>query len=203
MADLTTLASVRRHAQISDDADTDQDELFNDLIPAVSDAIMEYAQREFASDAEGSTSRDFRYDGRGVLSLSPFDLRTLTSVQIDVDGANPVPITLDADDYRLMPLHKKDGVWHTLHLRNHAVPPSSSSTDYPVFRVVRVTGEWGYPEVPSKVERAANITTLWWARETSQYMGTALGDDASMMAGRLALPPIVKQMLDPYRKRAV
>lgn len=203
MADLTTLASVREHLQISDAADTDQDALINTLIDAASAKIADYAQREFASDAVGEVSRDFRYNGRGVLSLAPYDLRTLTSVKIDVDGANPVPLTLTADDYRTLPLSKRDGVWHSLQLRGLDVASRSSDTTYENFRVVRVTGTWGYPTIPAAVKSACNITVAYWLRETSQWMGTAMGSDDTDITRRAALPPIVKQMLDPYRKRAI
>lgn len=203
MANLTILASVREHLQISDATDTDQDDLIETLIAAASAKIADYAQREFASDASGTVSRDFRYNGRGVLSLAPYDLRTLTSVQIDVDGASPTPLTLTADEYRALPLSKRDGVWHTLHLRGHSVASPTSDTDHPVFRVVRVAGVWGMPAVPAPVETAANVTVAYWLRETSQWMGSALAQDAGMDAARMALPPLVKQLLDPYRKRSV
>jgi hypothetical protein len=200
--DLTTLAQVREHMQISDASDTAQDALIGDLITVASDALMRYAQREFKTTASAGTARDFRYDGRGVLSLAPFDLQTLTSVQIDYEGVTPSPTTLTADDYRLHPLDKRDGVWNRLHLRGFKVARSEGAV-HPEYRVVRVTGNWGFPTVPTTVERATIIMVAYMLRNTSQWMGDEFGVDASLDAARASIPPICKRLVDPFRTRAV
>lgn len=199
--DLTTLANVRAHMQISDATDTTQDTLISSLITAASVALSEYAQREFNSAAAAETARDFRYDGRGVMSLAPYDLNTIDSVQIDVDGASPSPTTLTADDYRAMPIGKPNGVWHSMHLRGFTVGESTSAAKYPTFRVVRITGDWGFPSVPAPVERACILTVVWMLTHSSQHMGDEFGMNVPFTGERLAIPGAAKRLLDPYRRR--
>lgn len=200
--DLTTLEQVREHLQISDATDTSQDDLIADLITVASDALMRYAQREFKTTASNGTARDFRYDGRGVLSLAPFDLNSVDSIQIDYEGVSPSPTTLTADDYRLHPLDARDGVYNRIHLLGYRVKRIEGGV-HPEYRVVRVTGDWGFPSVPKPVERATIIMVAYMLRNTSQWMGDEFGVDATLDAARVSVPGICKRLLDPYRTRAV
>ena len=186
--DLTTKAEVKEHLGIAA-SNTDHDDLLDDLVTAASDAIMRYAQREFVTTTAGSTARDFRYNGRGFLNLAPWDLRSVESVVIDVDGVSPDSTTLDADDYRLMPVHKPDGVYTHLQLRGFEISESSSHARYEPFRVVRVTSStWGFASVPKPVERACIITVAWLKRSTGDMMGDEMGIDAPFTGDRLAIP---------------
>lgn len=203
MADLTDTASVREHLQITDATDTTQNALIATLITAASTAIHSYCQREFATDAgTGSVARKFRYNGNGVLPLAPWDARSITSVVIDTDGTNPDNITLTADEYRALPLGATHGVYHTLHIRGRGVS-SGSSTPWPTYRQVTVTGTWGFASVPAPVELACILTVAYWLRETSQHVGQVFGEETSFDAARASIPAIAKRLLDPYRVRGV
>ena len=199
MGNLTTLASVRRHMQITDGADTDLDAQIDALIPAASDAIMDYAQREFKTDTNGSTARKFRYDGNGVLDLAPWDLRTLSSVKIDTDIGSGT--TLTSSEYRLQPVGAVHGVYHSIHLPGFAVPNTAGSS--PGYREVQVTGTWGFVTIPEKVRMAANITIAFWLRSTAQHMGSFMAEDGGDTLRAPMLPTIVKGLLDSYRKRGI
>lgn len=200
--DLTTTAKVKTHLQI-DSSDTDADALLGELVTAASDAVMRYAQREFVTTTSGSTARVFRYDGRGFLNLAPYDLRSVSSVKLDTLGVSPSTTTLDADDYRLMPLHSPDGVYSHLQIRGFEVSEQSSSAKWSQWRDVEVTSStWGFASVPTPVERAAIITAAWMFRHTSQHMGQELGVDAPFTGDRVAVPGVAKRLLDPYKRRS-
>jgi hypothetical protein len=206
--DLCTLAQVRLHEQISNAEDEAQDELIQELITSSSVSLMEYAQCNFVEvdgdEEDGAgVARDFRYDGRGVMMFGRHALRTLASMQIDVDGASPDPTTLTASDYRLQPVSKRDGVWRGVHLRGFPVAPESGARDWPSYRVVRVTGDWGFAAIPTPVERACILTTLFMLRGTSQFAGAEFGGDAMPGNDRVAIPGSARRLLDPWRRRAI
>ena len=193
--DLTTLAQVREHQQRTDTTNTTQDALITDLITVASEMIMEYTQREFAPST-GSTeeTRIYRYDGRGILSLAPDDARTVTSVRIDTDTDNPT--TLDASEYRLWPTRSKHGVYSHLHITGYGIQTSDGST--PNYRVMEVTGTFGWGSVPSPVERACILLVMEILRRTSDWKNNDL--DGFTPGGGVAIPLHVRTMLSPYKR---
>lgn len=197
---LTDLESFREHAQISDATDTAQDALIETLIESVTHAIMVYTSREFVPPGTDPVARVFRYNGGGVLDLSPYDVRSVSQVRVDTDTANPT--TLDASEYRLAPLPCPDGVYQQLHLRSVTVGPTTTE-QFPVYRVVEVTGIWGFVAVPKNVQLAANITIQYVLRTTSQYMSDEFDTTAGMAGARIVIPGAARDLLAPYRRRAV
>lgn len=196
---LTDLEKFREHAQISDATDTAQDALIETLIHSVSHAIMVYTNREFVPPGSSPVARTFRYNGGGVLDLAPYDLRSATQIRVDTDTANPT--TLSSDNYRLAPLPNADGVYTVIHLRGVTVGPTTTET-FPVYRVVEVTGVWGFEEVPPNVELAANITVQYVLRTTSQYMSDEFDTTAGLAGARVVIPGAARDLLAPYRRRA-
>lgn len=196
---LTTLESFREHAQISDATDTAQDALIETLIDSVSHAIMVYTSREFVPPGSSPVARSFRYNGGGVLDLSPYDVQSVTQVRVDTDTSNPT--TLSADEYRLAPLPCPDGVYQQIHLRSVRVGPTTTE-QFPVYRVVEVTGVWGFTAVPKNVELAANITIQYVLRTTSQFMSDEFEQTAGLAGSRLIIPGAARDLLAPYRRRA-
>jgi hypothetical protein len=196
---LTSLASFREHAQISDATDTAQDALIETLIDSVSHAILIYTSREFVPPGTQPVARSFRYNGGGVLELSPYDLRSVTQVRVDTDTNNPR--TLDASEYRLAPLPAPDGVYQQLHLRTVRVGPTTTE-QFPVYRVVEVTGVWGFQAVPKNVELAANITLQYVLRTTSQFMSDEFDQTAGLAGARVIIPGAARDLLASYRRRA-
>jgi hypothetical protein len=199
--DLTSSANVKTQMQV-ESGDTDLDAEITAMIPVASLAIMDYCGREFITAASGSTARSFRYNGRGVLDLSPYDVRSVTRVRIDTDTSNPS--TLDSDQYRLMPVGGgRDAVYHSLQLRNLSPAAADSGADWRAMRVVEVTSAaWGFSAVPTPVIRACDITVAALIRSTGQHMGDELGID-TVEPSRVAIPGVAKRLLDPYRKRAI
>lgn len=197
---LTTLESFREHAQISDATDTAQDALIETLIDSVSHHIIVYTNREFVPPDPATKAREFRYNGGGVLDLAPYDARTITQVRIDTDTSSPTVLT--SDQYRKVPITNTDGVYTHLHLRGVNIPLTTTE-QHPVYRVVEVTGTWGFEAVPKNVELATNITIQYVLRTTSQFMSDEFEGAAGLAGARFALPGAARDLLAPYRRRAV
>lgn len=193
--DLTTLAKVRAHQQKMDASNTANDDLTGDCITVASDLIMRYCQREFAPNGGGTPSaRIYRYEGRGILNLSPDDARTVTQVRIDTDTSTPT--TLDSTQYKLWPTRARDGVITHLHLIGIGV--NARYSPGPNYREVEVTGTWGWDSVPVVVERAAILLTMEVLRRTSDFRAGEFDMQGSF--GGAMIPLHIKTMLSSYRR---
>lgn len=196
MMDLTTLARVREHQQRTDTTNTTQDDILESLITTASRMIENYTQREFITAGSTPSTRSFRYDGRGILNLAPYDARTVTSVTIDTDITDG-ETDLTSDEWRLWPIPAKDGVYSHLHIIGYG---ARGKADYPTWRKVDVTGTWGWASVPDVVERAAIMLTLELLSRTSSWHND---DGFSAPQGATAMPLHIRMMLAPYKRYSV
>lgn len=185
--DLTTLSAVRSFLQ-KPVADTAQDTIIGSLITRASDAIMRYTQREFAP-ITASTARTFLSDERGYLSLSPYDLRSVTLVRMDTDTASPV--TLTTDEYRLRPVPSGSGTYTHVLLNPTSGHPSTRFAD----RTIEITGAWGFAAIPTDVEHACILTVAEWLRAEVSAFSNAFAEESS--------PPNSPQASIPQSARAV
>lgn len=176
---------------------TDRDALISTYITQASVAIMRYAGREFAPQTAAGVERTFRYNGRGWLALSPYDATTITAVEIDSEDDAPTALTV-WDDYTLHPIGAPDGVYTHVEFNGFAAPAFSSSSLTRPWRLVSITGTWGFAAVPTDVKLAANILTGWLLRNHSSVPGQSLQDDGDRF-GPVGFPTSVKQLLDPWR----
>jgi hypothetical protein len=192
--DLTTVAAVRAFLQ-KQTVDVNQDAVVASMITAASVEIMRVTSREFAPATDGA-SRDFEYEGGGFLSFGSYDLRTLTSVLIDVDESPAT--TLVSTEYRLFPQPARDGVFTALRLAPYIL---SSRTRWQQ-RLVRVTGDWGFESVPEPVENACIVTVATWLRRDVQAFSSTFNIDEGRVERPEALPEQAVRMLAPYRREA-
>lgn len=199
MSDLTTLADVRLHQQRTDTGNTTQDAIISALISTASYMVQDFLQRRFdvAGTAGTPVSRLFRYDGRGVLNLAPFDLQSVSSVVVDSDTDSPT--TLTSDEYRLWPIPSEWGVYSHLHLVG--ISNERGVADYPMYREVEVSGVWGWSAVPDVVERATIMLTLELLSRTSSWKNDAF-DALSTSGGGVSIPLHLRMMLAPYRRHS-
>ena len=191
--DLTTLAAVRSLLGETDAAQTANDSEIGACITAASRAIHVYAAQEFAPLNTGSLARKFAYYGGGRLSLQPYSLNTLTSVQIDTETDEPTTLVEDSDYYVSPRGGTRDGVYDALELPS--IPGAGGSKRW---REVTVTGTWGYASVPSDVARAAAVLAAWWYRNQSTVPGVSLGGEGDRF-GPTSWPTAVLQLLASYR----
>lgn len=195
--DLTTLASVREFLRITDAAQTGSDDLLTAFIAQASKAIHRHTGREFAPLSTSPQTRIFTYYGGGRLYFTPYDLATVTSVQIDTDGSSPTTLTED-EDYYLFPRNVNDGVYEYAELRGCEPAPKSSSNVTRPWREVTIAGTWGFASVPADVKTAANMLVAFWFRQHSTVPGNTLAGEGDRF-GPVSWPSGVLQLLASYR----
>jgi hypothetical protein len=159
--DLTTLAAVRRLLQ-TPAAQTEQDPLLQEMITEASVMLQGELGRTFI--AETGTTHTARYQGNGWVSLAPYDLRALTAVTFDSDGATPATVT--AGNWRLRS-STDDGTYLAVALTDYSCQRARDET-------VELTGDWGFAEIPADVARGVKITVKTWLREGATF--TPAGD---------------------------
>lgn len=190
--DLTTRAAVRSFLQ-KPAADVEQDAEIDRLITEASALIRRRFEREFAPTVTDAT-RKFVYEGDGLLDLAPFDLRNLTTIRVDTEGASPT--TLTTDQFRLYPRHKRDGVWTHARL---SLPLGGS-----VFgeREVEVRGDWGFPVVPADVAGACIKTVAIWLRRDVAAFERTFSIEEDRLERPRSLPSAVESALGHYARSA-
>lgn len=197
VGDLTSLESVRRFLNMTDETQTDADDLLGVLITQASKAIHTHTAREFSSVETGSATRVFAYYGGGRLFMTPFDLRAATEVQIDTDSDNPTTL-VEGTDYVLFPRSARNGVYEFLELRSCEPGAKSSGDVVKPWREVMVTGTWGFEEVPSDVVAACHMLVAFWFRQHTTTPGVSLEGEGDRY-GPVSMPSAVLQILAPYR----
>lgn len=195
--DLTDLASVRAFLRITDAAQTGSDTLLTALIAQASRAIHKHTGREFAPLETGSQTRVFAYHGGGRMYFTPYDARSVTSVEIDTDGDNPTALTVD-EDYYLFPRNAPDGVYEHMELRGCEPARKTSANPVRPWREVTVVGTWGFAAVPADVKTAANMLVAFWYRQHSTVPGNTLAGEGDRY-GPVSWPSGVLQLLASYR----
>jgi hypothetical protein len=134
-----------------------------------------------------------------VLPFGQEDARTVTQVRIDTDTDDPT--TLEDTQYKLYPTRRRDGVATGLHLIN--IPGWSKTVQaWPQYREVEVTGTWGWPSVPEKVERACILLVMDLLSRTSSWRNSDM-DELMPTPGGSAMPLHVRTMLSSYRRRSL
>lgn len=190
--DLCTLADVRTFLQ-KPAGDTGQDAVISSLITRASTAILKDCQREFAP-VTTSEARTFAYDGRGRLSLAPYDLRSVSLIRMDTDDSSPTTIT--SDQYRLWPRPAVNGTYLTILFDGTVGGTRNNWRD----RLVEVTGAWGFAAVPDDVKHAAVVTTAIWLRRDVAAFSSTFNLDEDRVERPETLPSSVRAMLAPYRR---
>lgn len=188
---LCSVDEVKRQSQIKTG---NADERITELIAAASAVIAEYSAREFEPPETNPDSRDFPYDGSGLLRLTPYDVQTVSGIQVDTDTASPW--TLPASEYRLGPLPATDGVYRTVEFVNLC-----GSTRWPT-RQLTVTGTWGFAEVPWSVKQACIICVRAWLTREAGFGfqdDTAGGEPAPGPSNAYSIPSAARRLL---RKKA-
>lgn len=193
-ADLTDLAAVRAFLQ-QPAGDVAQDAVIGTLITAASREIQRVFSREFAPVA-GTPSRQLELDVRQArCELSPYDLRSASTVKIDADTANPTTL-VEGTDYRLLPVGKEHGTWTAI--RFFQLPTVRSASCH--HRVVEITGTWGFPAVPDEVKHWTNVTVSEWLRKDVAAFSTVFNLQTDQVDRPAMLPQSVIAGLGHYRR---
>ncbi len=195
--DITTLEDVRSFLRITDAEQTGSDTLLSSLITQASRAIHRHTAREFVATETGSQTRVFAYYGGGRLYFTPYDLREVTTVEIDTDSSTGTTLT-EGSDFFLFPRNAPDGVYEYMELRGYEPATKTSDNVTKPWREVMVTGTWGFESVPEDVVAAAHMLIAFWYRQHSTVPGNTLAGEGDRY-GPVSWPSGVLQLLSPYR----
>lgn len=166
-------------------------------ITAVSRMIDAYCQRSFATSS--SESRDFAATNSTIVTFGPYnDLVSVSAVATDTTGDGTFDTTVT--EYVLEPrntagpetrpytaMRRLSGSWPT------------ATTDDARQELVRVTGTWGWPEVPAAVKGACRIQLARIFKRTDSPLGVAGFGEFGAIRIPGNLDADVRQMLAPYR----
>jgi hypothetical protein len=188
--DLTTLAAVRELLQPSG---TSQDALISSSISRVSRHIINRYGKFLP--AETAAAKVFVFSNANELarlSLHPYFLRSLTSVQFDTNGSTPT--TLTATDYQLRPTAPLDGVYRWIRFPAYR-------TQVGLERTVTVTGNWGFENlaaVPEDVQEACILAVVERVRGAAAFTSQFPNDETGQPERPVALPRASRVLLSPY-----
>jgi hypothetical protein len=182
---LTSVANARLWLR---DSQADQARL-ELMINSVSLLIAAYTRREFVPAVNAATRR-FRYDGGGILSLAPYDLRSVTAIVLFSDLPSSSQRTLaaqsptQAGEYRLEPRNRTpEQTWLRVAL---PVLPAPAGAARAFGYEVAVTGDWAVGSVPADVEEAALIAIEDMWRNPGGAASRSLG--AFEVVGEVPVP---------------
>lgn len=202
---LTTVASAQTY--LGDDGAATA--LLELLINGYSRAVANYTQREFKSAlaSPDNQPRQFRYAGRGVLPLHPYEARAIDQIVLHTDQPTVSQRTLTAasptveGEWRAEPRGKtREGTYLWL-----VLPQVGVSAQWETE--VTVTGDWGAGTVPADVELACLIAVAAGYRNPEAFASRGLGElDFSQQPEPdvgASLPPAARRLLYPYRRPVI
>jgi hypothetical protein len=186
---LTTVGDVRQFLQ-KEGRESHQDAIIEALITRASQEMIAYTRREYAP-AVSALLRQFRYEGQGHVGFKRYDLRAATLIQTREIASGSAQTTLVADDdYELDPLEAPDGVYTGMYLATSRVP-----------LIVSVTGDWGWPAVPARVQHWCNVTVKEWLRKDVSAFSTGFDMNEDRIDRPESLPSAVRRALNVDRRR--
>lgn len=196
--DLCTVADVRlwlgkKANETSDDTSIAAD------ITAASRAIMDYAEREFATTVTNPAVRTLEKKLRdGCLDLAPYDLQSATLVRLHAETASPLTLAANLD-YVLRPYDKRHGVYTKLELYG-GVPLVSDLGVRFGFVTVEITGTWGFVTVPTPVKMACVETVVAWLRRSGGFSPAFNSEEEGAVERPQNIPGAARMKLAPYMR---
>lgn len=200
---LCTLLDVRLALELPT-SDVTRDDLINSLITSFSRAIMREVDREFAPTTASATRRFRLGNGSLTLDLSPYDLRSASSVTLNPESANSTALTATTD-YQLIPFQPQDGTYLGIKFASNLTNLHTSDTarDFG-YTLVDVAGAWGFPAVPEDVRRACIVAVQSAMRRDLTELAIAGIDEPQAIApegpATHAIPAASRRLIAPYRR---
>lgn len=220
MADLITLAELKAALNI-DPTDDRKDVMLGAMLPAASQAIRAYAERDFGASLVTET-RNFEYDGSGFLDID--DAVAITSVEFVVPHSANVVLTEDSwyaapqrrDDapvYYYIVLTTPGGINPYMGFERNLDVMYEEGRLPSVSRTAAVTGTWGWIDVPADVKMAAIWTVQDWqskpqageglTSEAIEGYARSWGRGGGQSLPALAIPSRARDLLANYMKQQV
>lgn len=191
---LTTLPRAKAYLRRKPE-DVSADERIEILVDAFSKAIIGYVRREFL--AVETEERTFEHNGTGLVSLAPYDLRTIDAVTIE-GTAYTAGSPASGRHYRPLPVGQTpEGTYWNLRV------PDTVEDEAAIV----VVGSWGIGHVPTDVELACLIAVDNGFHNPGAFGSRTFGDLAVVQETEQyvpnegqSLPPDSRALLSPYRR---
>ena len=177
-------------------SDANDDALLQRALNAASLWIRRYTGRSF--EAETAATKVFYPGNSRYIDLSP-DIRTLTTIEVDVNGDGTYTDDFAASDYLLLPLNPEPdaGIYSRVEIA------SLSGKSFPSRRRVRILGDWGYVVggvAPEDVQQACLMQAArLFKRVKEAPFGVLQTTDLGQFTRIASMDPDVKALLDPYK----
>lgn len=195
--DLTNLSNVRAFLQ-KQETDMAQDPVISSLITQASAAITRFTERQFTE--EDAAEHVFEVDQPlgTLVSFAPYELRSLTSIELDTDTEDA--FALVADEFKLWPKPNPDGTFLGARLNPYR-QVGTASFRWGSRRELTVKGDWGMEKVPDDVVNWTNVTVAIWMRRDVAGFETGMNIDTGYLERPKALPSAVASALESGYKR--
>lgn len=171
-------------------------------ILAVSAAIDECCDTVFQlSDDSNDELRVFTPSGPSVVVFDDLAAFTLLEVDSDGDGVFDTEWTLGSD-FVLWP---ENAAARGRPFNRASVNPRSGKAFPRGPQSVRVTGRYGWPQVPWQIREAAKLlTTQLWKRQRETPFGIlSIGIDQATAARVLRYDPHLQTLIEPFHREAM
>lgn len=134
------------------------------------------------------------FDATGTDTVVVDEIDTITAVDVD-DGTGTWPTTYTASDYQTS---ARGRGWPTTSIRLLAATFPSQQAGMR-SDLIRVTGVWGWGEIPAEVAAACRLISAELVKLRDAPLGIAGGSDFGVAYVRRQIPSRAQSMLDPYR----
>lgn len=196
--DYATLNEAKEHLQIDDNDDNMK---LQNVVTSVSRWIDNYTGRHFWQDGttEEPVARYFDTRRPWLLKLGMFnDLVDLIELATDASGNDDFAIVWSAGEYRVLPRNSTAAPEPRPYTKIRAI----GARRFPIWggegqERIRISGVWGWPEVPAMVHEALLIQTAKIFKRRDAPEGVVGFDQFGVIriSGRLD-PDVELQLLD-------
>ena len=187
-----TLADVKAALRLQDTVD---DVLLENSINSASRMIDQYCNRYFYSGTAGEIRYYKANDG---FTCWIDDAQVITEVKTASVDPTIYDTTWDATDYQVLPINRiANGGYYPI--------TALSATDNYLFPVwaeialVKVTGTYGWPQVPEPIKFAAIIQASRLFKRLESPLGVAGVSDIGIMRVGANIDGDVAQLINPFR----
>ena len=171
------------------------DTLLRDLLERASKAIDSYCSRRFSANSET------RYYEAGAVDGTTLHLDD-DLISIDTSGVtngDSSSTTIASTNYWLLP-RNGGPPYYAIRLKTDCDYSWEFDTDY----WVSVAGDWGWSLTPPDdiVQACIRLASYYYAQKDTPIFETTVFPESGIVSVPTGMPIDVKQLLEPYRRRA-
>ena len=186
-------------------SDTTKDLKLEQAITSASSAIRTYVDRDFGTDIV-TEQRSYSYDGSGILEIDDCAANSITAVTV-ADRA------LSTREYLAHPQRRSPVNYWIVLAPAYGISPAMGFTwnldTYYLYAnpityqlTVKVTADWGWPQIPADIQQAAIYTAAAMAETPKPYVSQNFESYSVQMANPMvdAIPERACALLNPYQR---